>query len=115
MFRANRSRVRLTVGVLRNGRRETAHVEDIGKGGLKISGLIAPKPGEELRVHIKGNMLDAEIRWVDADVCGLRFCAAPETAEVRRFLALLPRLTGKKDRYFPPMRELGASPGRHQL
>ncbi|TVP71716.1 MAG: PilZ domain-containing protein [Rhodobacteraceae bacterium] len=108
MFRANRAHVRLSVGVLRDGRRETAYVEDIGKGGLKLSGLIAPKPGETLRVHIKGNMLDAEIRWVEAGMCGLRFCAAPETAEVRRFLAVLPRLTGKKDRFAPTMREMGA-------
>lgn len=108
-MRANRSRVRLTVGVLRNGSRETAYVDDIAKGGLKLRGLIAPKAGEQLRVHIKGNMLDAEIRWVKDGACGLRFCAAPDSAEVRRFLAVLPRLTGKKDRFSAPIREMGAA------
>jgi len=110
MFRANRSRVRLTVGVLREGRRETAYVEDLAPGGIKLTGLIAAKPGEQLRIHIKGNMLDAEVRWVDGPTCGLRFCADPDSGEVRRFLALMPRLTGKKNRFTTAAREMGAAP-----
>ncbi|MCC5966974.1 MAG: PilZ domain-containing protein [Natronohydrobacter sp.] len=103
-----RARVRLAVGILRNGSRETAYIEDVSVGGLKLTGLINPVVGQVLRIHAKGAIFDAEIRWVRGNSCGLRYLDGQSAGDLRRFLSVLPRLTDGKTKSRQVFQELGA-------
>lgn len=105
-----RSRVRLQVGVLRNGKRETAHIEDVSEGGLKLGGVIDPKVGEVLQLHSKGAFFSARIRWVDGTTCGLQYLNEHNAGDLRRFLSTLPGLTNGKTRGRQVFREIGFRP-----
>lgn len=105
-----RARLRVAVGILRNGLRETAYIEDVSEGGLKLNGLINPVLGEALRIHARGAVFDAEIRWVRGTTCGLRYLDGQRSGDLRRFLSLLPRLTGGRINSRQVFHEIGAGP-----
>ncbi len=105
-----RARLRVAVGILRNGLRETAYIADVSEGGLKLNGLINPVLGEVLRIHARGAVFDAEIRWVRGTACGLRYLDGQRAGDLRRFLSLLPRLTGGRTKSRQIFHEIGAGP-----
>lgn len=111
-YRAPRAAIKLSVGVLRSGRRETAYVSDISEGGMKIHGLRSPSPGELIRMHARGVLFDARICWVNGDSCGVQFCPSHSPADLRRFMATLPRLPGGVKKARPFLQEFGVTRGR---
>jgi len=103
----SRSRVTIPVGVLSDGRRETAFIEDVSEGGFRLRGLIAPKVGQIVRIHAKGAMFDAEIRWANGPTCGLQYREERCAGDLQRFMSQLPRLTNGKTKSRHVFQELG--------
>lgn len=103
----SRSRITIPVGMLSDGRRETAFIEDVSEGGFRLRGLIAPKVGQVVSVHAKGAMFDAEIRWTDGQTCGLQYREECCAGDLQRFMSQLPRLTSGKMKARNVFQELG--------
>lgn len=103
---ASRTRVTIPVGVLSGGQRETAYMEDVSDGGFKLRGLSTVKIGQILRIHAKGAMFDAEVRWINGATCGLRYHDDQCAGDLQRFLSQLPRLTKGKVKPRQVFREL---------
>lgn len=109
-FRKPRSAIRISVGLLRNGRRETAYIVDVSEAGMKLQGVLSPTPGESLRLHVRGCVIDGQVRWVKDQLCGIEFCKDASLTELRRFLSALPRLTHALRAQRPAYREYGTQP-----
>lgn len=104
---SNGFRATISVGVLTNGQRETAFIEDVSAGGFRLRGLVAPKVGQVVRVHAKGAMFDAEIRWADGPTCGLQYREERCAGDLQRFMSQLPRLTNGKVKGKQAFQEMG--------
>lgn len=91
-FRAHRYRAVSQVGVLHAGERHASHVLDVSEGGMKLRLLLNAQPGEHVRLHAKGALVDAEIRWITGNQVGLKFLNSGDGSEKARFLArILPQ------------------------
>ncbi|MGY6549644.1 MAG: PilZ domain-containing protein [Roseinatronobacter sp.] len=83
--RPPRVKLRAQIGVLRDGRRELANLEDASAQGVRLSGLANLRCGEIVRLHALGAILEAEVRWVSQTGCGLKFTPTAPAGEIRRF------------------------------
>lgn len=110
-LRKPRTRVRASVGVLRNGQRQTVYVENVSEGGLGLHGLAGLQVGEIIRIHARGAVFEAKIRWVDGQSFGVRYCEGQDGGELQRFLSTLPQLTAGKTKPRMAFRELGVTRG----
>lgn len=86
--RPKRIRCTTSVGLIQGARRDIAFVEDVSQGGMKLRGVPAPKKGDILRLHAKGCVFSAQVRWVRGALCGVQFLADKDMGEIRRFLAV---------------------------
>ena len=107
----NRTGVTIPVGVISNGRRETAFMEDVSEGGFRLRGLTGAQIGQILRVHAKGAMIDAEIKWTDGPICGLQFRKESCASDLNRFRSQFPRLTKGKLKTGHMFQEMGVRHG----
>ena len=110
-LRKQRARVRASVAVLRDGKRETVYVENVSEGGLGLQGLAGLRVGEIICIHAKGAVFDAEIRWVDGQSFGVRYHEGQNAGELQRFLSTLPRMTSGKTKARTVFREMGVTRG----
>ncbi len=110
-LRKPRRRVRASVGVLRNGKRQTVYVENVSEGGLRLQGLAGLQVGEVIRLHARGAVFEAEIRWVDGQSFGVRYRDGYNSGELQRFLSALPQLTSGRMKARTTFRELGVTRG----
>ena len=111
-YRTPRALIRMTVGVLRHGRRETAYVMDIAEGGMKLQGLQSPVIGEVLRIHAKGAVFECQVSWVAGQFCGVQFCESQSPGDLRRFMGALPQLGSRSKIARPHYQEYGTGQAR---
>ena len=89
-----RTRSRALVGVIRNGRRETAYLRDYSSDGVCLDGLRGVMAGDVLSLHCKGAVIVAEVRWVREGRTGLCYLPTCAPSQKTRFLTAISR--GKK-------------------
>lgn len=89
--RVARVRGRAMVGVLRNGQRETAYLRDYSADGVCLDGLQGVMAGDVLRLHCKGAIISAEVRWVRDGRVGLCYLPTCAPSEKTRFLSSVAR------------------------
>lgn len=88
-YRPPRKRETAHVGLVRDGVRYSAHLLDYSDSGLKLRAAMDVQPGQVVKLHAKGAVVSAEIRWRDHGEIGLRFTDDGPQAERRRFLMRL--------------------------
>lgn len=93
-YRPPRKRCNAHVGLVRDGVRYSGHLLDFSEDGLKLRAAMDAQPGQMVRLHAKGAVVSAEIRWRDQDRIGLRFADDGAQAERRRFLTRLHAAAG---------------------
>ncbi len=86
-----RYRIRSAVGVLRDGRRDTAQLRDVSPDGACLDGVRDVLAGDHVRLHAKGALITGEVRWVRGQRCGICFAHDTPPSERTRFLAALGR------------------------
>jgi hypothetical protein len=108
MRRSQRLALHATAKIIRDGRCETALIENASVGGLKLTGIRTMAVGERARVQAKGAVFEVEIVWVHGTSCGARFL--PETAQddVRRFINAFARKRPRRQNHSQNFREMGS-------
>ena len=81
-FRAHRWPCRHPVMVAWAGRQIRATFGNIAAGGGLLIGLEEVRPGDRLVVQLPGGSRSAEVRWVGAQRCGIRFAQPLATSEL---------------------------------
>ncbi|SUZ32459.1 hypothetical protein ROE7235_02218 [Roseibaca ekhonensis] len=86
-------RVRSTamVGIIHDGRRNTAYLRDFSADGVCLDGVRQVMAGDRLRLHCKGAVITAEVRWVRGPRAGLCFVPDCPPSEKARFLSAVSR------------------------
>lgn len=93
-----RIRNRALVGVMRNGQRETAYLRDYSSEGVCLDGMRSVMAGDVLRLHCKGALISAEVRWVREGRAGLCYLPSCAPSEKSRFLSAISRRQRPSDR-----------------
>lgn len=86
-----RLRGNAAVGVIHGDRRDTAFMRDYSPEGVCLEGLRNVMAGDVLRLHCKGAVIRAEVRWMRANRAGLCFVADCPASEKARFLTAISR------------------------
>ncbi|MCH8465640.1 MAG: hypothetical protein LAT78_03555 [Roseinatronobacter sp.] len=109
MRRIERIALQTTAKIIRNGRCETALVENASIGGLKLTGIRTLSVGDKARVQAKGALFEIEIVWAHGMSCGARFL--PETAQedILRFINAFARNASRRQGHSQKFREMGAA------
>lgn len=89
--RGPRIRGQGAVGIIRNGKRELAHLQDYSSEGVCLDGLDGVLAGDQIKLHCKGVMIGAEVRWVRGNRAGLCYAASVPMLEKTRFVAAVAR------------------------
>ncbi len=58
-----------------NGAEQQAALVNISAGGARLTGLRGLAPGNRLILRLLNRSLVAEVRWIRANLCGVRFTA----------------------------------------
>lgn len=89
--KTSRNRGSAAVGVIRGDRRDTAFLRDYSAEGVCLDGLRDVMAGDVLRLHCKGAMISAEIRWIRGSRAGLCYLPDCPSSEKVRFLSAISR------------------------
>ena len=89
--KVERIRSRATVGILHDGQRNNAYLRDYSSAGVCLDGVRNVMAGDVLRLHCKGAIISAEVRWVRGQRAGFCFVPACAPGEKVRFLAAISR------------------------
>jgi hypothetical protein len=85
IVRGQRVRAGGATGIVIDGQRYTAHVRDVGSGGIGAMGAVPIRAGQDVIVVAHGVSIAAQCRWVSGNSFGLVFAVDTNPADIARF------------------------------
>ena len=96
MRRSDRAASHITARIIRGGQQDTACIETIAHGGLKLAGIGTLSMGERIEVHVGAVCVRVEVIWTHALHCGARFLPDTRPEAVARLRAACLRQRGRR-------------------